>query len=174
MQCYHLPPWQHTKKFTFAEKSGANSTMSLLSLILHCLESGPVRNGLDLLCRWGESKEFSYLLYTGSQVLKATQWKGDVQYASSQKGLTHLGCASPSPINNIYFPSQYVFCITLELSFCIARLHCLLKSTWFCSFRNLCVSLLISADFKNWAQICFACQRTASALPLSSLHTLWP
>ena len=76
--------------------------MNLLSLILHCLESGPVRNGLDLFRRWGESKEFSYLLYTASQVLKAIQWKGDRQYASSKKKDTRLGCALASYILTIY------------------------------------------------------------------------
>lgn len=102
MQSYHSPPWQNTNKFAFVEKKWANSTMNLLSLILHCLVSGPVCNGLDLLCCWRESKELSYLLYTGSQVLKAIQWKGNMQYAYSNKGVTHLGCALLSSINNTF------------------------------------------------------------------------
>lgn len=49
------------------------------------------------------------------QVLKSVQSKGDMQYASSLKGVTHLWCTLPSSLNNIYFPSRYLFCITLEL-----------------------------------------------------------
>lgn len=52
--------------------------MSLLSFNTHWLESVPSCNGLDLFS-WWESKGHSYLLYTGSQVLKAAQWKQDVQ-----------------------------------------------------------------------------------------------
>ena len=94
-------------KFTFAEKNCANSTMSLLSLVLHCLESSPVCNGLDLLCCWGESKEFCYLLYTRSQILKTMQWEGVILYASSKKGPTHSGHIWPSPTNTIFLYSTF-------------------------------------------------------------------
>lgn len=47
--------------------------MRLLSFNTHWLERVPICNGLDLLGCWEESKEFNYLLYTGSQVLKAVQ-----------------------------------------------------------------------------------------------------
>lgn len=146
--------------------------MSFLSLVLHCLESGPVHNRLDLLCRWGESKEFSYLLYTRSQILKTMQWKGSHIICFLWQRSYPLGM-SIATIYKQYLPSQYVFYIILELSFHIARLNLFLNRYLMLLFQE---PVLIAFNFSN-----FSGNRlrsvlpvgTVPALPLSGLHMLW-
>lgn len=147
--------------------------MSILSFNIPWLESVPSCNGLDLLSCWWESQECRYLLYTGSQVLKAVQWKRDVQYASYKKG--------ESPTWDVHchhlLISFTVFCVAFLFSGALllySQTQLVTKINSILLFQKPVPFPLNFSRFQGMGSDVFWLSVNSTSAPLSGLHILWP